>query len=81
MSELTDKEKQIAATMLENYSEYLANRICNDFDWPGNWTNEEITKFTKDFHDWNGDPEEYEQGDILSSDHAVSSFLAHKLES
>jgi len=80
MGKLTSKEMEIAVTMLEDYSSYLSNRCCNDFEWPINWTHEEKTKFTKDFHDWNGDPEEYEQGDVLNSDFSVAAFLASKLD-
>ncbi len=80
MSELTVKEMQIAAAMLDDYSDYLGNRTCNDFEWPCNWNDEEKTKFTKEFHDYNGDPEEYEEGDILNSDFSVAGFLAFKLK-
>jgi len=77
---MNKKEMEIAATMLNDYSEYLGNRCCNDFEWPCNWSDEEKTLFTKEFHDYNGDPEEYEQGDILNSDFCVAWFLAHKLK-
>ena len=80
MSELTDKEKEIASAMLKHHSSALGYRCCNDFEWPSNWTDEEKTKFTKEFHDWNGDPEEYKQGDVLSSDFSVAAFIAFKLE-
>lgn len=80
MSELTVKEMEIVVNMLENYSDYLGSRGCNDFEWPCNWSDEEKTKFTKEFHDFNGDPEEYEEGDILNADFCVVGFLAFKLE-
>jgi hypothetical protein len=77
---LTQKELEIVASLLEDHSDYLGNRCCNDYDWPCNWTDEEKTKFTKDYHDWNGDPEEYTKGDILNSDFSVAAFLASKIE-
>ena len=80
MSELNEKEMKLAGEMLNQYSDFLSNRCCNDFDFPDNWTDEEKTKFTKEYHDWNGDPEEYEKGNVLHTDFCVSMFLAYKLE-
>jgi hypothetical protein len=80
MKKLTKKEMEIIVSLLRDHSDYLSNRCCNDYDWPCNWTDEEKTKFTKDYHDWNGDPEEYIEGDILSSDFSVAAFLASKLK-
>lgn len=77
---VTRKELEIIASLLEGHSDHLSNQCCNDYEWPCNWTDEEKTKFTKEYHDWNGDPEEYTEGDILNSNFSVASFLSSKIE-
>lgn len=76
---LAKKEMEMAISMLDGYSDYLSVQVCNDYEFPSNWSDEEKTKFTKDYHEWNGDPEEYKYGDILNCDFAAALFLAFKL--
>ena len=44
------------------------------------WTLEERQQFVKEFHEWNGDPEEYEETFLHLGDSTIMSFLAAKLE-
>ena len=82
MKNISKKELALAAKMLELASDQFSNHGCNDVD--GNvydgWTLEERQQFVKDFHEWNGDPEEYEETFLHLGDSTIMSFLAAKLE-
>ena len=78
---MTTKEKQLAAKMLEMASYEFSNHGCNDVEdsvYEG-WTLEERQQFVKEFHEWNGDPEEYSPTFLHLGDSTILSFLAHKL--
>lgn len=82
MQEISKKELALAAKMLELASDQFSNHGCNDVDenvYDG-WTLEEIQQFVKEFHEWNGDPEEYEETFLHLGDSTIMSFLAAKLE-
>lgn len=76
---LNNKEKLVAASMLEEASSSLGNKRCNDWDFPDSWTHIEKLEFVKDYHEYNGDPEEFDVRYLRLPDFAVASFLAHKL--
>lgn len=64
----------LAAQLLETASERFTNHGCNDFDPrcdPQDWLD-----FVKAYHDWNGDPEEFDPSQPHLPDWAVMSFLA-----
>ena len=69
--------------MLELASNKFGSHCCNDVKNSvyKDWTIEERQKFVKEYHDWNGDPEEYDTKFLHLPDFAIMSFLAHKLES
>lgn len=78
---MTQKERELASTMLEMASEVFGNHGCNDMDedvWDG-WTEKQRQKFVKEYHEFNGDPEEYDPDFLELPDYAVMEFLAHKL--
>ena len=77
---MNKKEMALAVVMLDHLADMLGDNGCNDFDFPENWSNGEATVFTLEYHQENGDPEEYEIGDILNSDFCVARLLARKLE-
>lgn len=75
------KEKQLASKMLKYASDVFGYHTCNDVDeafWEG-WTIDERKKFVKEFHEWNGDPEEYDEKFLHIPDFAIMGFLAYKL--
>lgn len=79
---MNKKEKELASRMLEIAGELFANRNCNDVDdsvYDG-WTHEERCGFVKEYHDWNGDPEEYDESYLHLPDFAIMDFLAYKLK-
>ena len=82
MKNISKKELSLAAKMLELASDNFSNHGCNDVDenvYDG-WTSEERQQFVKEFHEWNGDPEEYEETFLHLGDSTIMSFLAAKLE-
>lgn len=81
MTNLTPQELSLAAKLLDDMSDHYANHGCNDFDFPADWTKEQRAVFVKEFHDFNGDPEEYNPKFLRLEDFAAMGFLAHKLRS
>jgi hypothetical protein len=79
---MTDKEKKLAAYFLKAASDVFGIHICNDVDEDAfvDWTIEERQQLVKDFHEWNGDPEEYNPNFVHLPDHCLMSLLASKLE-
>ena len=78
---MNEKENALAAKLLKTASEEFGNHGCNDVDesvWEG-WTIEERTLFVKEFHDWNGDPEEFTPNFLHIPDFALMDFIADKL--
>lgn len=76
------KEKKLAADMLEKASDEFSNHGCNDVENSvyKNWSLEERRQFVKEFHIWNGDPEEYNENFLNMHDYMIMGFLAYKLE-
>jgi len=78
-NEIKQKEKLLIIRFLEQASDEYSNRTCNDWKFPSDWTKEEKIEFCKEFHEWNGDSEEFNEDNLRLPDFAVMSFLAHKL--
>lgn len=76
---LSPKEMILAARLLQSASNEFANHGCNDWKFPHTWNQEEKEEFVKAFHDYNGDPEEFNPEWLNLHDYAVMSFLADKL--
>jgi hypothetical protein len=77
---MTEKERAVAAQLLEMASEEFGNHGCNDWDFPKGWTKEEKIAFCKEYHEWNGDPEDFDPNFLHLPDYAVMSFMADKLK-
>lgn len=78
---MTDKEKMLAGKLLEMASDEFSNHGCNDLpkELERLLTQEEWDRLNKEMHDWNGDPEEYRPGQVMSYDWLWMSFLGAKL--
>lgn len=77
---MNQKENALAAQMLKMASESYSNHGCNDWDWPEDWGIKERQDFTKAYHEWNGNPEEFDPKFLSLPDFAVMAFLAAKLK-
>jgi hypothetical protein len=74
-------EKTLISNLLKLASEEFSNHGCNDVEedfWQG-WTKEERQSFVKEYHEWNGDPDEYDENFLNLPDYAIMKFLAYKL--
>jgi hypothetical protein len=78
------QKKQIALLdkYLEDYTDDLGNAGCNDVDeevWK-DWTKEERIQFTKEFYEYNGDPENFDEDDLYLADFCIVGLLKHKIK-
>lgn len=73
------KEIELIREMLKDYADRLSNDSCNDWDFPKDWTNEEKELFLKQYHAWNGDPEEYDPKRLYIGNSSVAAFLAYRV--
>ena len=82
---LTDFEYKLlklASKFLDEYSDRLASDTCNDWDWPKGlgFTEEEKTRIVKQYHVWNGDPEEFNPNYINMTNFAMAYFISKILD-
>jgi hypothetical protein len=75
---MTDKEQALVGQFLKAFSDRLGNDCCNDWNFPDDWTHEEKVEFCRAYHDWNGDPEEFNPDHLHLPDFAVAEFLASR---
>jgi len=76
---MNQKEAILASDMLNQLSEILGSRSCNDWFFPDDWTALEKAAFVKEFHNYNGDPENFNPLLLNLQDFSVAGFLAFKL--
>lgn len=77
---LTEKERKLAADLLELAKDEFENHTCNDVEegiWEG-WTIEQRKQFLKEYHEWSG--QLHEENDFYIGDWEIMIFLAHKLK-
>lgn len=79
---ISSKERNLYIALLEYATDQISNKGCNDVDEKlySNWTKEERIKFVKEFHEYNGDPENFDEDFLRLPDFAILGFLKHKLE-
>lgn len=78
---MTIKERLLASEMLRLAENEFSNHGSNDVDesvWD-NWTTAERQEFVREFHEHNGDAEEYDPEFLHLPNTAIMGFLAHKL--
>ena len=78
---MTKNEKKLAVHFLKKASDEFGRHVCNDVDDEvfKDWTLEERKKFVKKYHEYNGDPEEYDENFLHLPDFALMGYLADKL--
>lgn len=64
---ITDKETRFFVALAKQAAHRMSARVCDDLEGEPEaifktFTTEEKDAMTKGYHDWNGDPEEWEQG-------------------
>jgi len=79
---MTKNELILSSNILKIASDVFGSHRCNDVNEElyKNWTAGERKVFVKDYHDWNGDPEEYDENHLHLMDFSIMDFLAHKLQ-
>jgi hypothetical protein len=73
---LSHKTLLLASQFLDDHADRLSNDGCNDWEFPADWTVEEKTEFVKGYHEWNGDPEEFNPNWLCLPNFAVAAFLS-----
>lgn len=76
---MTKCEKHIASLMLSIAADSFSNHGCNDWDWPENIPQAEREAFVKAYHEWNGDPEEFDSRHLFLPDSSVMAYLSARL--
>lgn len=81
-SKMTNREKILAANLLELAANEFSNHGCNDVDESvfKDWTIEERREFVKGFYKYNGDPENYDENYLHLGDSILMDYLANKLK-
>jgi hypothetical protein len=79
---MTKNELLLVSKLLKMASEEFSNHGCNDVsdEMYAGWTKEERQNLVKDFHEMNGDPEEYSPEYLHLGDDTLMSIFAKKLE-
>lgn len=78
---MNNKEKALASYLLRLADNTFSNFGCNDVSeevWE-NWSTVERQEFVREYHEHNGDIEEYDPEFLHIPDFALMGFLAHKL--
>jgi len=78
--DIEEKEKKLLLGIISECSDILSRRSCNDIDEEHmrDFTIEEKIKLDKDYHEFNGDPEEHEEGAYCLYDFAILDYLSQK---
>ena len=82
---MNTKEAKLAAVFLKQYAERLGSQCCDGELTPNQFTLDERLEIHKKFHEYNGDPEEYDEGWLSKIGAPISEgmmvyYLARQLE-
>jgi hypothetical protein len=79
---LPDRELKLVVYLLKLAADEFDNHGCNDVDKEVymSWTGEKRRAFVKAYHEYNGDPEVYDEHHLDLPDYSLMGFLASKLE-
>lgn len=64
---LNKKEQEMFIELLDYLSDCVSRRGCNDYEMPNDFSKFELDKINREYHDFNGDPEEYDPSDDFST--------------
>lgn len=77
---LNQKETEILDQFLDQLTDTMYNNCCNDWDFPENWAPFDRQKFVREYHAWNGNPEEYNPQHLRLMDFQAVSFLRQRMK-
>jgi hypothetical protein len=81
ISLMKDYEIKQLFKFLEEFLDCLGDRGCNDFDLKQMISNQnERFKFVKEYYEFNGDPENFDENNLNLQDFMVFSLLINKLK-
>lgn len=77
---IKEEEQELFIENLEFLNDCVSKRGCNDYEMPKDFTKFELDKINQEFHDFNGDPEEYDSTDDFSivSDFIILAYIQRK---
>ena len=78
---IKDKWLKLTGELLKVASYEFSDHICNDWNFPEDWSNEEKIEFVKAMYEDNGNPEDFDPNHLHVPDWLVMSFLGSKLKS
>jgi hypothetical protein len=78
---MTSKELLLVADLLNLAHDEFSNHGCNDLpkEFLNNWTLKEKQQLMKEYHQLNGDIEEYNENDLYFQDSSLMWLLAEKI--
>lgn len=71
---------ELAGKLLDEAADKYADHICNDWDFPKDWTVEDKQEIVKAMHVDNGSAVEYNEHELNVPDWWIMAFLAKKLK-
>lgn len=79
---MTKKELNLLDFLVDTAADELSNNCCNDIPYEliSNFTHEERVSLDKEYHEWNGDPEEHTPRYMPMHDSSMLRFLYEKLK-
>lgn len=69
----------LAGNLLDLAADSFANQVCNEWEFPPQWSDDLREAAVLEYHQWNGDPQEAEGTDL--ADFCAMSLAAAKLKS
>ncbi len=76
---MTPAELRLAADFLRELADRMSNDRCNDWEYPEDWSGDERREFVRQYHEFNGDPEEFDPTRTRLANFCAVALLAHKL--
>lgn len=76
---MSPKWLALAAGLLDKAGDHFSNHGCNDWEFPPDWTIEERRELVRAMYKDNGDPENFDPGNLAVPDWWVMRFLAGQM--
>lgn len=73
---MTQAQLLCMADLLDAAADKFGNHGCNDWDWPAGVPEADRMAIVRAFHDWNGDPQEFDPEWLSLPDFAAMRYFA-----